>query len=257
MLTINNKEPGQVAYRKLALDLEQAIRSGRLKAGERLPAELTMVAEYGLSRTTVRQAIKELEKQSLVHRRRGSGTFVSPNPGRAWATRSSFMDFVKDHGERIRREVLECRWESASDALSAELGLEYGAEVMFFRRLDWLDSVPMAVDEGWVVIPYANNLSRSDLAEFDFMGVWARRQSSPIRRTAMELRADAADKQLAAFLEVKVGSPVFVEDADYYTAEGAACRMVTVYRHDQYSFRRVFLHDETTTENITGKAARH
>lgn len=248
MLTTESSEPRKPAYRELALILEQAIRDGRLKAGERLPPELELVRAHGLSRTTVRQAIKELEKQALVHRRRGSGTYVSPNPGRAWATRSSFLDFVKSHETQIRREVLEYRWETASNVLERELELQRGVEVLYFRRMDWLDGVPMAVDDGWIVVPYANNFSRSDLAEFDFMGVWNRRQVNPIMRTSLELKADAADKRIASLLKIKVGAPVLVESADCYTGEGPACRMVTVYRHDQYSFRRVFLHDETAVD---------
>ena len=51
--------------------------SGRLKPGEPLPAEMTLVRELGVSRTTVRQAMATLQTEGLISRARGRGTFVT------------------------------------------------------------------------------------------------------------------------------------------------------------------------------------
>jgi GntR family transcriptional repressor for pyruvate dehydrogenase complex len=66
--------------RSLALELVEAlgdrIREGRLAAGDKLPTEAEFMAEFGVSRTVVREAISKLQASGLVQTRHGVGTFV-------------------------------------------------------------------------------------------------------------------------------------------------------------------------------------
>lgn len=66
--------------RSLALELVEAlgdrIRDGRLTAGDKLPTEAEFMAEFGVSRTVVREAISKLQASGLVQTRHGIGTFV-------------------------------------------------------------------------------------------------------------------------------------------------------------------------------------
>lgn len=61
----------------LADELRARIRSGEWSAGERLPTEAELGAQYEVSRSTVRQAVKALEGQGLVTSRHGKGTYLS------------------------------------------------------------------------------------------------------------------------------------------------------------------------------------
>jgi DNA-binding FadR family transcriptional regulator len=66
--------------RSLAMELVEAlgdrIRDGRLTAGDKLPTEAAFMAEFGVSRTVVREAISKLQASGLVQTRHGIGTFV-------------------------------------------------------------------------------------------------------------------------------------------------------------------------------------
>jgi len=66
--------------RSLAMELVEAlgdrIRDGRLAAGDKLPTEAAFMAEFGVSRTVVREAISKLQASGLVQTRHGIGTFV-------------------------------------------------------------------------------------------------------------------------------------------------------------------------------------
>jgi DNA-binding FadR family transcriptional regulator len=66
--------------RTLALELVQTlgerIRDGRLATGDKLPTEAAVMAEFGVSRTVVREAISKLQAAGLVETRHGIGTFV-------------------------------------------------------------------------------------------------------------------------------------------------------------------------------------
>lgn len=64
------------AYERIADDLRQRIRAGELEPGARLPAETTLVAEYGKSLPTLRQALGLLQAEGLIEKVHGRGNFV-------------------------------------------------------------------------------------------------------------------------------------------------------------------------------------
>ncbi|MEI4473982.1 FadR/GntR family transcriptional regulator [Frigidibacter sp. MR17.24] len=69
--------------RQIADTIRAAILDGRLKVDERLPTEEELARRFGISRPTVREALKRLAAQNLVQSRRGptGGTFVArPDP---------------------------------------------------------------------------------------------------------------------------------------------------------------------------------
>lgn len=64
------------AYNQVAEQLRQRIYSGELPPGTRLPSEAGLIQQYGVSRVTVRGAIKELQTEGLIVTRQGKGSFV-------------------------------------------------------------------------------------------------------------------------------------------------------------------------------------
>ena len=69
---------GLPRYRQIYDDLHADLRSGRFKAGDRLPSEAELGKRYNVSRITIAKAVNELQLQGLVSRRAGSGTHVLP-----------------------------------------------------------------------------------------------------------------------------------------------------------------------------------
>lgn len=67
-------------YRQIAGMLRDAISSGQLIAGERLPSEAALIDHFGVARMTVRQAVQDLRTEGLVISEHGRGVFVRPAP---------------------------------------------------------------------------------------------------------------------------------------------------------------------------------
>lgn len=63
-------------YKRIYQELREALAAGRYRPGDKLPAEIELVEQFGASRPTVGRALAKLESEGLVHRRAGSGTFV-------------------------------------------------------------------------------------------------------------------------------------------------------------------------------------
>jgi GntR family transcriptional regulator of arabinose operon len=64
-------------YQQVFEAVQQAILSGRYEPGQKLPSEAHLLDEFGTSRITVIRALRELQQRGLVHRRAGSGTYVT------------------------------------------------------------------------------------------------------------------------------------------------------------------------------------
>jgi GntR family transcriptional regulator len=71
-----NPESAIWLYFQIEQDLASLIDGGTLAPGSQLPLEEELVQRYGISRTTVRSAVLELDRLGLIEIRRGRGTFV-------------------------------------------------------------------------------------------------------------------------------------------------------------------------------------
>jgi GntR family transcriptional repressor for pyruvate dehydrogenase complex len=88
-------------------DLESKITRGELKGGDRLPTERDLARAWGVSRTTVRQALYELELKSLVERTRRRGTTVA-DLSRRTETSEALLSGLSPHARQVA-EVLDFR----------------------------------------------------------------------------------------------------------------------------------------------------
>lgn len=125
----NSNTPGHMHFHSLgkprrrsdevADQIAEMISSGNLRAGDRLPTEMTLCAELGVGRSAVREAIAKLREAGLVITRQGVGVFVSENPAR----QSFRIDASDLESIESLRQILEIRLE-----------MEVGAAAMAARR---------------------------------------------------------------------------------------------------------------------------
>jgi GntR family transcriptional regulator, transcriptional repressor for pyruvate dehydrogenase complex len=100
--------------KQIADDIREAILLGRIKVGERLPTEEELAANYGVSRPTIREALKLLAAQNLVRARRGpaGGSFVTtPEPGEMGQTVAGWVTLMVTVGGFQFAEIAQARLE--------------------------------------------------------------------------------------------------------------------------------------------------
>jgi GntR family transcriptional regulator len=202
-------------YFQLAELLEHEITSGRWEPGTRLPSEPELCDRYGLSRTTIRQALARLEQRGLIERLKGQGTFVQRAQPGFWLLQSSegfFQDEVDRLGRTVTSQVLRTErgplpaW--ACRALELPASAE-GATLERLRSVDGLvalyvvNHLPGRLSEAALAIGNPNESLYRRLRER--AGIVAHGG----RRT---LEAVGAEPWLAELLELKTGAPVaFIE----------------------------------------------
>ncbi|HKY15148.1 MAG TPA: FadR/GntR family transcriptional regulator [Microthrixaceae bacterium] len=100
------------AYQQLAERLRIQILDGKVRPGERLPGEADLCDEHGVSRSTVREAIRLLEAQHLVVTTRGTtgGSFVSQHsPDRIGNELGASLDLLVAHDTLTVEQIIEAR----------------------------------------------------------------------------------------------------------------------------------------------------
>ena len=207
MPAIDASGPGRRPPRhaRLAADLVAAVGRGEHPVGSRLPTEAELCRSHGLSRGTVRQALRQLEDLGLITRRAGVGsTVVSRHP----ATR--YVPFVADRDELIAfyrttqvpsPEVSEV---VADAALADRLGTEVGAAWVLVQGARLLRSDPDAPPVGWT-----EQFVRPDQVPEDITpdGTAANAGALGARRIEQTVRAVSLPRRIATALGVAPRSP--------------------------------------------------
>lgn len=100
-------ETGKLLTERVADDIVNRIIGQELKPGDKLPNEFELASRLGVSRSTVREAIKSLVSRRVVEIRRGSGTFVSARSGVSEDPLG--LQFLTDQ-VRVAGDLLELRF---------------------------------------------------------------------------------------------------------------------------------------------------
>jgi GntR family transcriptional regulator len=128
-------------------ELRQRIDQGRFPAGSRLPSEPELAAELGVSRATLREALRALEDEGLLRRRQGSGTYVAERPRMANSLDVNFGVTEAIRASGMRAGIAHARhWvEPASAGEAARLELEPGQDVLVVERVRTAEGKPVVL----------------------------------------------------------------------------------------------------------------
>lgn len=132
-------------FQRLQIDLADLI--ARTPAGERLLSEPELSKELGVSRATLREAMRSFETQGLIRRRQGSGTFVvgkSPALDSGLEVLESLETMAKRLGFEVSVSKLSVEAVSANEELAAALNGSQGARLTRVQRVVNTDGRPVA-----------------------------------------------------------------------------------------------------------------
>ena len=205
-------------YHQAAGVLEQAIEDGRLPRGTRLESELDLAEQLGISRPTMRAAIKQLVDKGLLIRRRGIGTTVAPRPVRRAVALTSLYDDLKREGREPRTRVLALEEVLCPPDVAEHLGLGPTAHVLRFERLRIAGSDPIALMHN-VVPASLLELERGDLERTGLYDVFRDNGITPHVAT-QQIGARKAGAEEAELLEIEPGDPMLTMTRVAYDTSG-------------------------------------
>lgn len=143
-------------YFQVAQRLEQMIESGEMPPGSRLENEIALADQLGLSRPTMRQAIRHLVDKGLLVRTRGVGTQVVHARVRRRIELSSLFDDLDRAHRQPRTEMLSFGLVEAPDDVAMALQLPADTEVVAFERLRYAQEEPLALMRNYLPVGVAD-----------------------------------------------------------------------------------------------------
>lgn len=145
---------GLPIYEQLVSIIKNSISSGALGVGDLLPSESEFCERYDISRSTVRQAFSALEKDGLVVRKRGKGSFVSrPKIIRSLHNLYSFSEEIMSMGLNPHSKVLAYEVITPGEELLAKLGLSGPDEKVYnITRVRYAGEEPLAIEMAFIPV---------------------------------------------------------------------------------------------------------
>ncbi|WP_217586448.1 GntR family transcriptional regulator [Lentibacillus saliphilus] len=175
------KVDSRLLYLQVIDRIKQEIKCGHFKENERLPSENELAKMMGVSRATLREALRVLEEENIVKRKHGVGTFVHPQPlfSSGIEQLTSITSLIEQSGKKAGSTILKAEHIVQADEDCAEFAPRLVGNLIQIERVRTANNKPVVfcIDK----IP-------SDLIDLEVAG----REES-----LFELMDVYADKQIA------------------------------------------------------------
>jgi GntR family transcriptional regulator len=207
-------------YFQIEQDLASLIATGALAPGSQLPSEEELVQKYGVSRTTVRKAIQELERLELIEIRRGKGTFVrSEKLTQELTALTGFVEDMVAMGLQPSAKLLGKATVVATEEVARQLRLPIGTEVMQIRRVRMADDVAISLDETYLPIGLGQKVVENDLEIYPIFSLLEGKYDTPLLEADYRIEAISADPFVAEALGIEVKAPILLIERVSYSLD--------------------------------------
>jgi GntR family transcriptional regulator len=225
--------PGPVPkHAQLRAILLQKVQSG-WPAHTPIPSERELMAAYGVSRATVREAIRALVEEGTLYTVHGKGTFVAGQRVQASLHLASFTDDMRRRGLLAATIVRHVAQVPAPAEVRAALGLAADAPVWAVERLRMAGGAPMALERGYYPGTLLPGLDRHDLTRSLYTTLSTAYQL-PIDHAEQTVWAEAAHDAQAEALDVTPGAPLLVFQRTSRSGDTPIEYVTSWYRGDRY-----------------------
>jgi GntR family transcriptional regulator len=226
-------------YHQLKEVLLARLRTGEWKPNDQLPTEDELGSQFGVSKATVRQALRELSEAGLVRREQGRGTFVAEQKVQFGPRQlTSFTEEMRGIGMTSASRVLEQATEGASGEIAEQLQVAEGSPVYRLCRLRLADGAPMGLQTVYIACDVAPGLFETDLTQSSLYETLERRYGLAPDHAAQKHFAVALTAAEAALLGVAEGSPALGGERLTYLRNGRPLEVTrSLMRGDRYQIR--------------------
>jgi len=208
-------------YHQIAQILRERIIAGGHGPGKRLDTQRSMAREFGVTLMTLRQALDLLERDGLIARRHGLGTFVArPSIDYDILHLRALAGDLSALGEDVATRFVRSYAAAADRAVAAALGLREREGVFALERLRLVDGEPVSFQSSYLPAALGDEVSKADLAVTPLRQVLAFKLGIEITAARETVSAVPLERRAARELGCRPGIPAFRSDRVSMGADG-------------------------------------
>ena len=224
-------------YYQIVRNLEKFIDDNNCAPGDKLPSENELQLTFDVSRITARRALEEMERNGLVSRRQGKGTYVAKRPeGPKVATFTGSIDQLFMVGRAA--VVTEADVEQVPAPHKVKIALELAGSdtsVTRIRRVLSLGGKPHTFHQNFYLQSIGQKIKMKDISVYPLLDLVERIIGKPIIEVHQLVEATVADSDLANRLAVSFGSPLLYVERTIFAERGTPIGFAQAYyRGDRY-----------------------
>lgn len=232
------RTPTGVAYHPSVprhLQVQRVLR-GRIESGEwgsdhPIPTEMELLEEFGVSRTTIREALGVLTRDGLIARHRRRGSFVQPREECPPAVTNLIL------GYQAQIKVVRIETIAGPGHIAGALGVERGTLVTRLVRLEIVDGAPLAVAVNYMPTTLGQRIRPRDLTRISLLEFLRDRLRMRLGAIHQSIEARLPDIETAALLGTDLTQPVLAVRLVVTEASGRPVEVSdTFYRADRYRY---------------------
>lgn len=210
-------------YHQVKQSIMARIEAGEFEATGRLPSEADLVKLFGVSRMTVRDALLSLEKDGLIIRRHGIGTFLAHHA----VTMKARMDdlptipqVIRDNGLEPSMNHLEVRVQGDLHHINSLLGLPAGAPLCVVERLYLASGKPAILCLDYLPMDKGGSEVSPDRFDGEMLTFLDRTLGLRIDHVLANVKAVQAGHKMGRKLQVPASTPLLLFEQVAYTVAG-------------------------------------
>lgn len=243
-----SRDSAMPLYQQIKQRLLQDIQTGVLEPHAHLPSERQLVEQFDVSRITVRQALTELVQGGYLYTKPSKGFFVSEQTQPYdLNVLLSFTSAARERGLSPSSRILESSIIPATSALSRQLLIGLGSEVVSLVRLRLLNNVPVRIEHVW--LPHANcpGILENNLEAGSLYALLSEKFDLLLIRAETSISARLASAQERNLLELANPDAVLTVDQLTYTHRDRPIELSLMVIHPRrYPLRLVQGEGETS-----------
>lgn len=213
------------------------INSGELKENDKLPSERELCDLYDVSRTTIRQAMIELENEGYIYKEHGKGSFVSPKTyTQSLVKMYSFTEEMRKLGKNPRAEIISFSIVPSSAKVAKKLSIEEADLIYQLIRLRLADDEPIMYEVTYLPMHLLPNLTLADLQSQSLYEIFQNIYHLSVNSALESFKAVRVTDIEATYLLDDVGSPAMKIERLAFADSRAVEYTISIARGDKYVY---------------------
>ncbi|MGS2873968.1 GntR family transcriptional regulator [Enterobacter huaxiensis] len=227
-------------YRQIADALREKINAGELKPGDALPTESSLQEAFGVSRVTVRQALKLLTEEQIIESIQGSGSYVKEERVNYDIYQlTGFYEKLADRNVDTHSDVRIFEVLKADAKLAERLAIAPEDKVWHVKRVRFIKQKPVNLEETWMPLILFPDLTWEVMENSKYHYIEQVKKMA-IDRSEQELVPVMPTEEAIAALALDPAKPILEKVSRGFLKDGRVFEYSrNVFNSDDYRFTLV------------------